>query len=145
MKIVFMKKYCGAFTVFFFFVFFFFLGLHVQHRLGVESKLQLLVYATATAMPDPNCIFDPPCSLQQGQICNSLSEAKDQTHILVDTSWVHYHWATTGTPLSLLMSQEENRKEKFRILEKKNLLKKEKYINMNKVNFFFWIHPSLPM
>ena len=34
-----------------------FLGLHPWHmeipRLGVESELQLLAYATATAMPDP--------------------------------------------------------------------------------------------
>ena len=27
-----------------------------------------------------------------------MSEAWDQTHILMDTSWVGYHWATTGTP-----------------------------------------------
>ena len=37
--------------------FFSFLQLHVQHRegprRGVELELQLLVYTTATAMPDP--------------------------------------------------------------------------------------------
>ena len=27
-----------------------------------------------------------------------MSEAKDQTHILMDTSWVHYHWAIMATP-----------------------------------------------
>ena len=45
---------------FFFFFLFFSLGLHLQHmevpRLGVESELQLLTYATATAMWDPSCI-----------------------------------------------------------------------------------------
>ena len=24
--------------------------------------------------------------------------ARDQTHILMDTSWIHFHWARTGTP-----------------------------------------------
>ena len=42
--------------VFFYFIFIFCLGLHLQNmevpRLGVESKLQLPAYATATAMPD---------------------------------------------------------------------------------------------
>ena len=33
-----------------------------------------------------------------GHILNPLSGARDWTHILMDTSWVHYHWATKGTP-----------------------------------------------
>ena len=37
-------------------------GPHLQHmevpRLGVESELALLAYATATAMPDPSHICD---------------------------------------------------------------------------------------
>ena len=37
-----------------------FLGLYLTHmeipRLGVESEVQLLAYATATAMPDMRCI-----------------------------------------------------------------------------------------
>ena len=59
-----------------------FLGLHLQPmevpRLGVESELQLPAY-TGTATPDP-CY-----SLQQRQILNPLTEARDQTHILTDT------------------------------------------------------------
>jgi len=42
--------------------YFFFLGQHLQHmevsRLGVESELQLLAYATATATPNPSHICD---------------------------------------------------------------------------------------
>ena len=53
--------------VFFFFLFIYlfiyFLGPHPWHmevpRLGLEFKLQLLAYATATAMWDPSCICNP--------------------------------------------------------------------------------------
>ena len=44
-------------------------------RLRVQSELQLPGYATATAM-------------QQCWILNLLSEATDQTHILMDTNQV---------------------------------------------------------
>ena len=37
-------------------------------------------------------------SSRQHQILNLPRGARDQTHILMDTSQVHYHWATTGTP-----------------------------------------------
>ena len=59
-------------------------------RLGVELELQLLAYTTATAMPDPSHICDLHHSLQQCQILNSLSDARDWTLILTDTmlgSW----------------------------------------------------------
>ena len=53
---IYQEKFPGFFiqdNVFWFFVFFFFSGPHPQHmevlRLGVESELQLLAYATATA------------------------------------------------------------------------------------------------
>ena len=63
------------------FFFFLFLGPHLQHmeapRLGVESELQLLAYATATAMPDLSHTCDQHHSLWQCQILNLLSEARD--------------------------------------------------------------------
>ena len=47
---------------------FFFKGLHLQHmkvpRLGVKSELQLLIYATATTVPDQSCICNLHCSSQ---------------------------------------------------------------------------------
>ena len=71
--------------------FFSFLGLHLQHvevpRLRVESELQLPAYNTATATPDLSHICK---SSGQYQILNPLSEARDLTRILMDTSWVHY-------------------------------------------------------
>ena len=71
-----------------------FLGLHSQHvevpGLGVELELQLPAYTTATATQYPSFACDLPHSLRQHQILNLLSEAMDQTHILMDTSQVHY-------------------------------------------------------
>ena len=57
-------------------------------RLGVELELQLPAYTTATATQDPSCICDLYHSSWQRQILNSLSEARDRTHILMDTSQV---------------------------------------------------------
>ena len=72
--------------------FFSFLGLHPWHLevswLGVKRGLLLLAYATATSTPDPSHVCDLHQSLKQGQILNLLSEARDRTHILTDTSWV---------------------------------------------------------
>ena len=87
--------FSGLWTSFLFLFFsFFFLGPHPQHtevpRLGVESDLQLLAYATATATPDPNLVCDLHGSLRQRSILNPLSKAGDRTQVLVDTSGVHY-------------------------------------------------------
>ena len=69
-----------------------FLGLHPQHveflRLGVKLELQLPSYATAPAMPDLSGICDLHHSLLQRQILNPLSEARDWTRVLMDTSGI---------------------------------------------------------
>ena len=57
-------------------------------RPGVKSEPQLPVYTTATATPDPSHVYDIHHSSQQLQILNPLNESRDQTHILIDTSWV---------------------------------------------------------
>ena len=57
-------------------------------QLGVESELQLPAYTTATANQDLSCICDLHHSSQQCWIINPLSEARDRTLILLDTSWV---------------------------------------------------------
>ena len=49
------------------------------HGLGVELELQLLAYATDTAMSD----LSPICDLHQ--ILNPLSKARDRTCIFMDT------------------------------------------------------------
>ena len=48
-------------------------------RLGVELELQMPAYTTASATPDPSYIPGHAGSF------NPLSEARDQTHILMDT------------------------------------------------------------
>ena len=57
-------------------------------RLEVKSELQLPAYTQP----------------QQCQILNPLSEAGDQTLILIDISWIRFHCATTGTPKCLILS-----------------------------------------
>ena len=68
--------------------FFFFLWPHLWHmevpRLGVN--LELPAYTTATAMPEPSCICDLYYSLWQRWILYPLSKARDQMHILTDTT-----------------------------------------------------------
>ena len=95
--------------VFLFFLFFcccffcfVFLGPNLWHtqvpRLGVKLELQLPVYTTATAMPDPGRVCNLHHTSWQGQILNPLSEARDRTCILMHASWVHFCWATMRTP-----------------------------------------------
>ena len=64
-----------------------FLWPHLQHmqvsRLGVEMELELQLQAYATATPNPTYTG---CSLWHCQILNPLSEARDRTCILTDTT-----------------------------------------------------------
>ena len=57
-------------------------------RLGVKSELQPQAYATATATWDLSHVCDLHHSSQPLWIFNPLSEARDQIHILLDTSQV---------------------------------------------------------
>eukprot|EP01106_Pelomyxa_sp_JSP_P012067 TRINITY_DN3260_c1_g2_i1.p1 TRINITY_DN3260_c1_g2~~TRINITY_DN3260_c1_g2_i1.p1 ORF type:complete len:103 (+),score=0.42 TRINITY_DN3260_c1_g2_i1:143-451(+) len=57
-------------------------------REGIESKMQLLAYATATAMWDLSHRCNLHHSSEQRQILNPLSEASDQTGFVMDTSWI---------------------------------------------------------
>ena len=69
------------------------LGANPQHmevpRLGVESELWQMAYATAIATQDMNHVCDLYHSSQQLQILNQLSEARDQIRVLMDASWIH--------------------------------------------------------
>ena len=85
-----------------FFFFFGILGPQLQHmevpRLGVESELQMPAYTTATATQDLSGICNLHHSSWQRQIPDPLSEARDRTLILMDTSRIRFCCATMGTP-----------------------------------------------
>ena len=57
-------------------------------QLEVKVELQLPVYATVIAMPDLSCICDLHHSSLQCRMLKPVSEARDQTCILMATSWV---------------------------------------------------------
>ena len=69
---------------------------------GVESELQLLAYTTTTATQDLSHVCDLYHSSQQCWIPHPLSKARDQTSILKNTSQIHFHCTTTGTPSSVI-------------------------------------------
>ena len=67
-------------------------GGHLQHmevsRLGVKSQLCLPAYSIATTSQDLSCVCNLHHSSWQCRILNPLSEARDQTLVLMDTSQV---------------------------------------------------------
>ena len=87
-------------------------------RLEVQLELQLLDYATATAMPDPSCIRDLHHSSRQHQILNPLSEFRDRICNLKVPSQIHFCCATMGTPCSWVLANiqadaKQSGKERF--------------------------------
>ena len=73
-------------------------------RLGVDLELQLPVYATATAMPDPSHVCDLQHSSWQCQsLINPLSDARNQTHNLIVPSQIRFLCATMGTPITYIL------------------------------------------
>ena len=67
--------------------------------LGAESELQLLAYTTATATKDPSHICKLHHGSRQHRSLNSLSEARDRTCLLMDTSWVHNSLSHNGNSI----------------------------------------------
>ena len=82
-------------SFYFFFFFFWFQGLHARYmevpRLAVELEVQLPAYTTGTATQDLSHLCELHSSSQQRQVLNLLSETRDGTCILKDTSRVHSH------------------------------------------------------
>ena len=60
-----------------------------QARVPVGAVAATLCIATATT--DLNLVCDLHHSSWQCQILNPLSKAREQTHVLMDPSQVHYH------------------------------------------------------
>ena len=70
-------------------------------RLGVKSELQLSAYTTSTATPDLSHVCDLHHSSRQLWLLNPLSEARDRTHIVMDSSRVHLSLGHEGNSLCL--------------------------------------------
>ena len=74
--------------------YFCFLGPHLWHmevlRIGVQSELQLLAYATATAPSDLSCICNLYHSSWKHWILNPLSKTTSHTHNLMVPSRIHF-------------------------------------------------------
>ena len=92
-----------TFFVIYFFIFMFLLSRSTPAAYGssqARSRIgDVAAYATATAMQDPRPICDLHHSSWKCWIPDPLSEARDRTHNLVDTSWIHFHCTTMGTAL----------------------------------------------
>ena len=61
-------------------------------------------YATVTETWDPSCICDLHHSSRKRWIPDPLSETRDLTHILMDTSQIRFHCTTMGAPRTPLIS-----------------------------------------
>ena len=87
------------------FLFFFFLLFRVTLAAYGGSQARGLIRATAVVLCQSHsnaeselhlCVLH--LSSQQCQILNPLSEARERTHNLMDTRWMHLHCPTMGTP-----------------------------------------------
>ena len=89
------EVFCDFFLVFFLFAFYC-CTWGIWFQLGVESELQLQAYTTATW--DPSHLCNLHHSSWQRWIPDPLTEARDQAHILMHTSWICFCCTTKGTP-----------------------------------------------
>ena len=85
-------QWVSGIVSFFWSFFLLFLGPLPRHmevsRLGVESELQPLAYARATATLDPSCICHLHHSSRQHWIINPLSKGRDRTRNLMVPSQI---------------------------------------------------------
>ena len=79
-----------------------FLGLHMRHMGSSQARGWIRATAAGLHLRYSNTRSELVCDLyhssRQCKIVNPLSRAGDGTNILMNTSWVHYCWATMGTP-----------------------------------------------
>ena len=80
---------------------FFWGGTPVDLRIS-QARGGIRVAAASLLHSHCNASSEPHHSSWQCQILNSLSEARDRTHILMDTSQTCFHWATMVTSHDLL-------------------------------------------
>ena len=81
---------------FFFFFFFFLFRTAPAAYINYQARGRTRAVAAGVRHSHSNT-WDLHHSSRQRWILNPLSKARDWTCILLDTSWVCYHWVTTGT------------------------------------------------
>ena len=70
-----------------------------QARFWIRAAAAILLQRHSNARSEPHWQTDTHHSSWQCQILNPLSKARGQTTcVLMNTSQVHYQWATIGTP-----------------------------------------------
>ena len=72
-----------------------------QARGWVRATAASLCHSHRNARSKP-CLQDTPQLIATHRILNPLSKPRDQTCLLVGSSWIHYHWAITGTPVNFI-------------------------------------------
>ena len=119
-------------------VFFFLLFLGYPQA-GVKSELQLPAYTTvtATALPDLSHVCDLCHSSQQHQILYPLSKARDQTHVLMDTSQVQFITSEPQWEILMKYVLYENQKELFQDLFRSIRDYKELFQISSRASFHF--------
>ena len=101
MMLIYIKYYSKSFTSLFFFFFCFYRVTPVAYG---SSQARGWIGATAASLhhSHSNARSEPVCDLHpiswQRWIPNPMSEARDRTCILMDTSLIHFRCATIGTP-----------------------------------------------
>ena len=71
-----------------------------DYQASIYLEIELSAYTTATATPDLSRVSDLHHSSWQHRILNPLREAMDQTHYLMVPSWICFHCATMGIPIT---------------------------------------------
>ena len=103
-----LRETCLIWYVFLIFFFFFFFRVTPAAYGSSQARGQIRAAAAAytTVMAarvwDLSNILYLHCSSRQLRILNPPSKARDQTQNPTDTSWIHYSWATMGTPYIFL-------------------------------------------
>ena len=97
----------------YYYFYFCFLGLHSRHmdvpRPGVESELQVPTYITATAQQQIQAASVTYTTAHgSARSLIQLSKARDQTSVLMDTSWVCYQQSQDGNS-TILTSKYQTR------------------------------------
>ena len=127
---------------FYFILFFLFMAAPVaQGRSQARGQIRVAAeaYITAVATLDPSCISNLHCSFQHHRIFNPLSEARDGTRILVDSRWICFCCATTGTPrpLSFICCKTARKcSDELRIEQSHHFV----CFGNQSANIYFWSH-----